>query len=90
MLTISYELLEFFRLFLINDGNPAFIVSTRVLWVYIGLDPAHISFNYRSLVTNPTALGVFMSFDITSAIVINVKFEHIFLVFIRNVGQSSL
>lgn len=54
---------QFLKLFwfrFINDCYPAFIITAFVCWINIGLDPAHVTFDNRTLIFYPLSLRLFV------------------------------
>ena len=75
-LRVDNELLELTRLFLVDNGNPTFIVGTRILRVDVRLNPSHVCLNNWALILHPSALRIFMSGNRSCGIGLNVLLEH--------------
>ena len=82
--------LELLWLFFVNYWHKALVVSSCVLWVQILLDPAHAALHSRRLVSNPSSLGIFVSFYRPSLVRLDILFNHGALVCICGVIQSYL
>ncbi len=75
-LRVYDKLLELEGLLLVDDSDPTFVVCTSVLRVDISLNPTHIAFDDRSLVFDPSALGVLVDRDRSSLIRLDILLQH--------------
>jgi len=79
LLGVLHELLKLARLFLVNDCDPALVISTRILWVDIGLHPADVALNDGPLVLYPSTLRVLVSLDTASPKRLDIFRQHLSL-----------
>jgi len=82
LLGVLHELLKLARLFLVNDCDPALVISTRILWVDIGLHPADVAFNDGPLILYPSTLRVLVSLDTASPKRLDIFRQHLSLGFV--------
>jgi len=59
----NHEVAELLRLLFIDDSDPALKVAASVLWIDVGLNPAHVGLNDGPDILDPGSLRVLVSGD---------------------------
>ena len=89
-LRVDDELLEFARLFFVDDGNPAFVVGTSILWVDVRLNPSVVALDDGTLVSHPGPLRVLVGGNRAGLIRLDILREHGPLVVIGRILHGLL